>query len=246
MFVLNFIFLNLYLHSAQSSQDSFKAITNCLPSNKLIETTKQVLCSTNSYEVVLLASERDNFDEMCELIKWLNRDCSFKAVQINTIDKLHNSLQYQSVVTVFIVNSEQRLNNFFKVITRSEIGNSNHKFLLVFKFEHNLSIIENIFVKFVEKNIYNIVIISDASIMTYNPFTGKIISINGTKKKNDVFVRSWDDLRGRSLVVSMYKQDDRAIPKRNGTPGYTGVDGLVADLLEERYNKSSTTHFILK
>ncbi|KAJ6633377.1 hypothetical protein Bhyg_15714, partial [Pseudolycoriella hygida] len=52
-------------------------------------------------------------------------------------------------------------------------------------------------------------------------------------RNRDLFIRDRSELRGRNLVVTMHEQSDRAVMNKDGTSGYTGVDGLIAKLMEE-------------
>lgn len=242
MLLLNLFLVNFYIFTSES----LKEIPSGLLNKNLITTMQKVLCSTDSYMIHLLATKRQDFDEIGELIQFLNRDCSFKTVQLSEVSdtRISRPLQFHSVVTVLMVNSRKQFNYYIQTVTRNEGGNKNNKFLVVLKFEYELSLVVKIFERFIEKYFFNIVIIlyaePEVSILTYNPFMGTIFSVNDTvffrnKGKNDIFVHNQDDLRGRNLVVSMYEQNDRAVLKKNGRPGYAGVDGLIADLLEERY-----------
>lgn len=237
MLVLNLLFWYLPLTS------SFPTITSGLRNKNLIETMEQVLCSTDSHSVHLLASHKEEFHVIGVLIEWLNRGCSYRTIQLSTsTDRETITMKYQSAVTVFMVDSIKRFHNFLRAITRNE-GNRNNKFLVVLKLEYDLLILRTIFEGFTKKGFFNVLVLlhddTQVNIFKSNPFTDAIFSANDItafeyEKNNDKFFRNRNDLRGRNLIVSMYEQNDRAVLKKNGRPGYTGMDGLIADLLEER------------
>lgn len=215
-------------------------LNNKLPSLKM----QQILCSTDSNAIHLLAIDKGTlFDEIGELIQSLNKHCNFKTVQLSAIDMKQTKLQYNSGVNVFMVNTRESIHYFLQAVTRYQGSTSHHRFLVVFDFQYDLQLLKDTFQNLAQRTTFNIVVIMhDESVeisVTYNPFDKTFNSIDDAaireEKQTDVFVRNRSDLRRRTLVVSMHEQIDRAVLKKNDGPGYTGVDGLIADLLEERY-----------
>lgn len=240
--LLNLLTLNIYLHVAESFNDS--------PSGQIIRklpasTLQSTLCSSDSNAIHLFAIDKETTDQLSELIQWLNTNCSFKTVRLSAIDiKPMTLLPHHSEVIVFTVNARESIHYFLQAVTRYQSSTRQHRFLVVFKFHYNLRALENTFKDLAQRSIFNVVVIMNVEleemIFLYNPFDGTFNTFNDTAttregKKIDVFLRNRSDLRGRSLVVSMHEQNDRALLKKNGRPGYSGVDGLIADLLEERY-----------
>lgn len=242
MSALNFLFLNIYLFIVV---ESFNEIPSDKLNKKLSATMQTILCSTDSNTIHLLAIDKANFDEIDELIEWLNSDCSFKTIQLSAIEMIPTTtLQYHSEVTVFMVNARESIHLFLKAVTGYRGSNRHHRFLVVFKFRYDLSMLSFIFKGLARKTTFKIVVIMHdelgVSTLTYNPFDETFDNFTNTTEAEmtkDVFVRNRSDLRGRgrNLVVSMHEQNDRAVMKKDGRPGYTGVDGMTAELLEERY-----------
>lgn len=206
---------------------------------------QNMLCTTDSDTIHFLAIGKETFDQIDELIERLNRACSFKTIQISAMDMDTKQplVQYHSKVTVFMVNSRKSIPYFLQAATRYIGSNSRQRFLVLFYFQYDLRVLVNTFKKLAEKTIFKIVVIIhgelDEFLFTYSPLDGTFNTfddsgITGEVKLENIFVRNRSELRGRSLVVSMYEQNDRAVVKKNGRPGYDGVDGLIADLLEER------------
>lgn len=241
MLALNSFLLNIYLFIVV---ESFSEISSDQINNKLLATMHHILCSTDS-TTIHLAADRENVDDLDELIERLNRDCPFKTIQISAIEMTQTRLQYHSEVTVFMINSEKSIHLFQQATTRYQGSHSHHRFLVVFQFKFDLTMLVNSFKKLTQKTNFNIIVLMHdelgISTLMYNSFDETFISINETavtteaEIMKDVFVRNRSNLRGRKLVVSMYEQNDRALNKKNNTRGYTGVDGLIAELLEEGY-----------
>lgn len=241
MLVFNFIFSTLYLRAAES----FRGIPKSISNNDLIESTRQVLCSTESYVIHLLTSNREEKDSLGQLIEHQSEDCNLRPmilIEVNERTKI--SFQYKSTVTVFIVSSQDKIRHFLKTVTRNGGGNNNQKFLFVLNFECDRTVAVKIFESLINKYFRNIAVImyeaSVVSLLIHNPFLGRNLSVRDTidslsRNKDDIFLFEWRDIRGHSLVISMYEQYDRAIAKNIGRFGYIGVDGLIADLVEERY-----------
>lgn len=237
MFLLNLFFLSIYLTFANSLNEISSGNLN----ENLAITMQNILCSTDSNSIDLLAKDRENFYETGELIKRLNEDCSFKTVRLSSIDTIETTLQNHSDVIVFIINSGESTHYFLQAVARYKGSNSRSRFLVVFQWQYDLQILESAFMKLSQKTKFNIVVIlhyeSNVFIYIYDTFDAKFRLYNDTRVgiAKDIFVINRSDLRGRRLVVSMHEQIDRAVLKKNGEHGYAGVDGLIAELLENRY-----------
>lgn len=240
--LLNLLILNIYLHVAESFNISQSGqIIRTLPASTLQNT----LCSSDSNAIHLFAIDKETVDQLSELIQWLNTNCSFKTVRLSAIDIQPTTwLPHHSEVVVFMVNSRESIHHFRQAVTSYQSTTRQHRFLVVFKFHYKLRALENTFKDLALRSVFNVVVIMNVELeemmFLYNPFDGTFntfsdTAITGEEKKRDVFIRNRSYLRGRSLVVSMHEQNDRALLKKNGRPGYSGVDGLIADLLEERW-----------
>ncbi|KAG4075453.1 hypothetical protein HA402_015106 [Bradysia odoriphaga] len=180
-----------------------------------------VLCSTESNTIRLLVVDDGKLVEVDEYVARLNEECPFKTVQLFGIPTI----------------------NFRQAVTKSNGSNSHNRYVVVFRFQYEWRMLANIFKKLAQQTISNIVVIvhtddSEEIVLQYNPFDESVNVVEGASRleRTDLFMHNRGDLRGRKLVISMHEQFDRAVLKKNGMRGYTGVDGLIADLLEERMN----------
>ncbi len=243
MFPLKLFIVNvIYLHIAES----LNGISFHQPQTKLATIRQNMLlCSTDLNTIHLIASNKGLFDESIAL---LIRNCPYKTLKLSEMDKIpFTTLQYRSEVIVFIVTDKESIHHFRHAVGRFYGSNSRHRFLIIFQFKYDLRLLVNIFKQLAPKSIYNIAVIMsddvDVFLSRYDPFDDTFDFINGTaitdlgqpSWRDLLFERNRSELRGRNLVVSMHEQIDRAVLKTNGRPGYTGVDGLIADFLEERY-----------
>ncbi|XP_037050330.1 uncharacterized protein LOC119084454 [Bradysia coprophila] len=240
MLILKLITLYIYLYHAETFQLSTIHQSNYKLSARLMN----VICSTDSNTVRFLVIDDDKPVEVDEYVARLNEECPFKTIQlfgINTI--LSESIQHHSELIVYLVYSNDSIQNFRWAVTKSNRSNSHNRFVVVFRFQYKWRILVNIFKDLARQTISNIVVIvhaddSEEIVLLYNPFdeVAGIVEDVSILERTDLFTHSRGDLHGRKLVISMHEQCDRAVLKKNGMPGYTGVDGLIADLLEERMN----------
>lgn len=240
----NLLLLNICLHIAEG----YNVISSGQPNRQNSPTKIQnILCSADSNAIHFLIIDKETGDEISDIVEWLNKDCSFKTVQLSAIFPKQTTLPYHayhSEVTVFIVNFRQSIQYFVRTVSQyQKLNRRHHRFIVVFKFQYNLQALQNEFKNLARKSVFNIVVMVndglEESIFLYSPFNGMFNFFNdavttGEDKEIDVFACNRSDLRGKSLVVSMHEQEDRAILRLSGRPGYSGIDGLIADLLEER------------
>lgn len=106
--------------------------------------------------------------------------------------------------------------------------------------------LRKMFQQFWDRDILNVVIVfyyNEVKLYTYTPFTisGSIELLDMTQRRwtKDLFYNKLNNIDGYQLKVSMYSDEVRAIPynRSDGEIGYWGVDGLIANVVRERYEK---------
>lgn len=236
--LLQLFILYIYLNIAETFEVSSINKSN----EKLSTSLLNILCSTDSNTIRLLVVD-GIFDETDEFIARLNNECPFKTVQLSTINAITTkSVHRHSEVIVFMLDSNDSIHDFEQAVTKFQDSDNHKRFVVLSRFQYDLRMLANVFRTLARQTVFNIVVVMHADdleeiVLQYNPFDGTTHIVGSALKleRRELFVRNQSDLYGRKVVISMHEQFDRAISNKNGTTGYTGVDGLVADLLEERY-----------
>lgn len=227
-----------------------------------VEFVKEAICNTTAHVIDLFYDK--NTITTDHLIKAVYSDCGFAPVFLNTLNESRQKSvdlsKRQLLVKVMILNSLEQVDSFMETVYEYRFGKYLRKYFVIVELaretNHN-QWLYYLFAKFWRKQVLNVVVIFHK--YSVQMYTYRLLADEGSSNVNIskpaamqeqdfnlnimniteyptsmIFFNKLTNLQKRKLVVSMYPLISRANPKNDGSPGYTGIDGNVAELIQLR------------
>lgn len=218
-----------------------------------IQTIATAICVQEAHAIRLIVEPNDATPTAQHLLQRLHTDCRTAPVDVmcGLVFGKRSAAMYpfkHSVLVFVLADWTQFRGQLFN--RRLESKGSQRYFLVieavVKKDAVHLEWLHHIMCELWLKQILNVVVIfSDGNAVlrwfTYTPFGGgsterrrvKLIEMNSTA---DWFINTLRNVERSKLFVTMNDDEVRAVPKdKYKTEGFTGIDGMVADVIRERY-----------
>lgn len=207
------------------------------------------ICRQKSHIIRFVVDDNNSVPQTAQnILHDIEANCNSALVEVmhNSVFRRRSEAQYlfKLSVFVFVLSNWTQFKGELLYRRLESKGLQRYIFVVEERVEESTSDwLHDMMAQFWAKQILNVVVIfskvggKKMHWFTYTPFARKEMKIELVEmnSKSDWFFDKLQDIGRNELVVTMNNDEVRALPKKKfETEGFTGVDGMLADLIRER------------